>query len=510
MQVSILSTSDVHGYVMPDDFRRPYAEKKFGLSKSVTALEHDSGADVTIRIENGDFIQGSPLTDYVKQTNQLDVFKKLVDQADYDVQILGNHEFNYGRDFLETFYADNELLLNANIVDTVTGEPFIGKPYRVIEENGVKVAIIGVTTKYIPNWETSVHIAGLTFLDPVETVSDIAKNLRDEVDVIVVAYHGGIERDVESGELTEDDTGENQGYALTQIPEVDAVVTGHQHRKIAAIINDVPLTQPGYRGESVGVINLELDNERNIVAKQAELVTVSDLTVDKDITELIEPLQLETNEWLDTPIATLSSDMLIHDHLNARLNSHPYLELVNEVQMDVGNTQIASTALFNDEVQGLSKVVTRRDIMTNYIYPNEVVVQRLTGQDIKDALEVNAGYFVLEDNDIQVNPKYIWPKVSHYNYDIWSGIQYSFDIRKPFGQRVVELNDLTGEPLQMNATYEVAMNQYRSTGAGGFDMFDTSKTIREIPGSMTDHLISYMSEHGDALMPRTGHITVIK
>lgn len=509
MQVTVLSTSDVHGYVLADDFRRPSSDKPFGLAKSVTALRQVEDADITITVENGDFIQGSPLTDYAKQQDQLNVFKQLVDEIDYDVQILGNHEFNYGRDFLTAFYQDNDRLLNANILDKQTNAPFIGQPYRVIEQQGIKIGVIGVTTQFIPNWETDAHIHGLIFNNPVETVEHYVQVLRDDVDIIVVAYHGGVERDVDSGEFTEVNTGENQGYALAEIDGVDAVVTGHQHRKIATLIEGTPLTQPGYRGEAVGVIHLTLNEQHEVITSEAELVSVADLAMDEQVVQTIDDIQVATDTWLDTPITTLPVDMRVTDHLQARMHSHPYLELVNTVQMAVGDTTIASTALFNNEVQGLDKTVTRRDVMTNYIYPNEVVVQELTGQNIKDALEVNANYFALDGDAVVVNPKYLWPKVEHYNYDIWSGINYTFDLNQEIGERVTNLTLADGTPMGMDQTYEVAMNQYRSTGAGGFAMFNTDKTIREIPGTMTDHLIDYLSQYGQDLTSVVEHFKVI-
>lgn len=510
MKVSILSTSDVHGYVLPDDFRYPYTEKNFGLAKSATALKEQSDGDVTIMIENGDFIQGSPLTDYAKQQEQLTTFNTLAEAIGYDAQILGNHEFNYGRDFLEKLYKDNEYLLNANVVDSETGKPFIGQPYRLIEKLGIKTAIIGVTTQYVPNWETDTHIEHLRFLDPVTTVKNYVDELRPKVDIIVVAYHGGIERDLETGKPTETLSGENQGYELALLPGVDAVVTGHQHRKIATHIAGTPVTQPGYRGEAIGKIDLQLDAAKKIVSTEAQLLETEHMAVNTVVQKLIEPVQVLTDKWLDTPIVTMPKDMNITDHFAARMAGHPYIDLVNTVQMDVSDTKIASTALFNDEVQGLRKSVTRRDIMTNYIYPNEVVVQRLTGQDIKDALEVNAGYFQIDGDEVVVNPKYLWPKVEHYNYDMWSGIDYTFDLTQPVGHRVQDLKEVNEGPIQMTAVYEVAMNQYRATGAGGFDMFNPNKTIREIPGSMTDHLIHYLSEQGTNIMTPLTQFKVTK
>ena len=515
MQVKILSTSDVHGYVRADDFRRPLLNDGLGLTRAATAIKAVEDAlaptDVLVKIENGDFIQGSPLTNYIEKEAPaaVAVYRQLADVIGYDVRILGNHEFNYGRDYLERVIGDDPKLLNANIVDTITQKPFIGKPYAILEKQGLKLGIIGLTTKFISHWEQPDHIKNLTFLDPVETAQHYIDQIRADVDVLILAYHGGFAQDLATGAPLERLTSENQGYQLLQLPGVDALVTGHQHREIATVSQDVPTTQPGYRGDHIGAITLELNDAHEIVAHTANLITTADYAPDDKIETLIDPIQTQVDTWLDQAVGHVGENMQITDHFAARVHSHPFVELVNRVQMVATGTTIANTAIFNDEVRGLSNAVTLRDIMTNYIYPNTLVVEKLTGQAIKDALEVNARYFALTpDGKLTINPKFIMPKVQHYNYDIWSGIDYTFDIIRPMNDRVVRLTK-DGEPLNLMAEYEVTMNNYRAGGAGNFTMFAGDKIVREVQIETAELIGDYIMAHPAIMIPQPTNLTII-
>lgn len=515
MQVKILSTSDVHGYVRADDFRRPLLNEGLGLTRAATVIAAVEDAlaptDVLVKIENGDFIQGSPLTNYIEKEapEEALIYRRLTDAVGYDVRILGNHEFNYGRDYLEHAMGDDPKVLNANIVDTVTQRPFIGKPYAVLQKDDLKVGVIGLTTKFIPHWEQPDHIRNLTFLDPVEVARQYINEIRADVDVLILAYHGGFAEDLETGAPLEHQTSENQGYQLLQLQGVDALVTGHQHRELAAVSHNVPTTQPGYRGDHVGEITLELNNAHKIVARKANLIKTAEYAPDPKIETLIGPLQARVDTWLDRAVGHVGDNMQITDHFKARMHNHPFVELVNRVQMEATGTTIANTAIFNDEVRGLSNAVTLRDVMTNYIYPNTLVVESLTGQDIKDALEVNARYFALTtDGKLTINPKFMSPKVQHYNYDIWSGIDYTFDLSQPMNQRVVQVTK-DGEPLDMLAEYEVTMNNYRAGGAGNFDMFAVDKIVREVQIDTAELIGDYIMTHPAISIRQPTNLTII-
>ena len=237
--LTVLETSDVHGNILPIN----YSDNSFagcGLSALSTIIEKERKINPnTILIDNGDILQGTALTYFhAKINNSLsNPMIEAMNLMGYDAAIIGNHEFNYGRDYLDNaIKASNFPWLSANIINKITGKSFINKPYIVKTfDNGLKVGILGLTTKYIPNWESTDTIKDLDFLDVVDSANkwlEIMKN-EEATDINIVAYHGGFERDLKTGEPTEILTGENQGYELcTKVNNMDVLLTGHQHRVI--------------------------------------------------------------------------------------------------------------------------------------------------------------------------------------------------------------------------------------------------------------------------------------
>lgn len=499
MQLTILSTSDTHGFIAPTNYVRRDQDLPFSLSKAKTVLDQlrAQASGPVLTIENGDFLQGSPLAYYaasIKQDPQLET--AAYDQVGYDLGIVGNHEFNYGREYLSQAISTlNYPVLCANILDH--GQPAFGKPYQVFEKSGVKVAVLGLTTSYIPHWEGQRHIHDLKFESPVAVAEQWLPRLHALADVVVIAYHGGFERDLETGEPTEALTSENVGYELSQLPGVDALVTGHQHRELAGLVNGVPTTQPGYRGADVGVITLNLTQTSTgwqVESGAAELSSTGAAKADAGVLQAVAATHAATEDWLDSPLGKVQGDMTIADPQAARLVESPYIEFINQVQMAATGTDIAGTALFNNEGTGFGAVITMRDVVTNYIYPNTLAVLRLSGADLKAALEQCAEFFTLTDGRLTVTERFAKPKPQYYNYDMYQGIDYVLDIRQPVGQRVTTLV-YHGQPVQADQFYEVTTNSYRAAGGGNFAMFDPSKIVRENQKDMTELIADYLQAH---------------
>lgn len=500
MKLTILSTSDTHGFVLPTNYVKRDQNLPFSLAKAKTVLDAQKAMaeGPVLTIENGDWLQGSPLAYYAAKMNRKpEQLTQIYNAVGYDAGIIGNHEFNYGSDYLRQALATlNYPTLNANI--TKAGQPAFGAPYKIFERSGIKIAVLGLTTAYIPHWEAPKHIADLQFEDVIATANDYVPRLRKEADVVIVAYHGGFERNLKTGEPTERLTGENVGYALTQIPGIDALITGHQHRQLAAIVNGVPVTQPGYRGEAVGKITLTLAQTTTgyqVTDQQAVLVKAGTVNPSAVIEQVAEPLNQVVETWLDQPLARVEGDMRIHDPFAARVKEVPYIEFIQRVQMASTGADISGTALFNNEGRGFGSIITMRDVVTNYIYPNTLAVLRLTGAELKAALEQCATYFSLNaQGHLMVTPRFERPKPQHYNYDMYQGIDYTLDISKPVKQRVTKLT-YHGKPVVSTQTYDVVMNQYRAAGGGNFAMFGPEKVIRENQKDMTELIADYLKAH---------------
>ncbi|HEY2420537.1 MAG TPA: metallophosphoesterase, partial [Neobacillus sp.] len=204
-ELVILETSDIHGNVFPINYGNNQ-ETNSGLAKIARLINMEKQkADYTLLIDNGDVIQGTPLTyHYAKFLHdKKNPMIRILNTLQYDAAIIGNHEFNYGLDLLKQAVVESDFpWLSANILDGKTNQPLFGQPYLIKEfANGLRVAVLGVTTHYIPNWENPNHIEGLLFEEALRTTKKWVEFLQENetYDLLVVSYHGGFERDLSSG-----------------------------------------------------------------------------------------------------------------------------------------------------------------------------------------------------------------------------------------------------------------------------------------------------------------------
>lgn len=511
MKLTILSTSDIHGYVYPTDYKKRNQDLPLGLLKAASLIQEIKAEEAgpILVIDNGDFLQGSPLTYYTaKQKQQPFTYTSILNDVGFDAGVLGNHEFNYGKEYLnEAVDALNYPILCANILND-QGEPAFGKAYKLFAFSDLTVAVLGLTTQYIPNWEQPASIKGLTFQSAVTCAKEYVPKLRELADVVIVSYHGGFEKDLKTGQPTEVLTGENEGYELLKcVPGIDVLLTGHQHREIATVESSVATTQPGDKGQKIGKVSLTIEKHEGkpvILSKEAQLLSVNDTKINPILEEKTSAFQNEIEDWLDQKIGTIDGNMWIEDPFKVRLASHPYIDFIHKVQMEATGATISGTALFTNDSKGFGPSVTMRDIVTNYIYPNTLAVARVTGDDLRQALEQSASYFSLStDGQLEVSSAFMYPKAQQYNYDMYAGIDYTMDITLPVGRRIRQLN-YNGVPVQDDDSLEIVINQYRAVGGGNYNMFSADKIIREVTVDMTELIADYFKKH-DRIKPDTFH-----
>lgn len=498
--LTIFETSDIHGYLFPTDYQSRKHEAEFGLFKLATLLEDERKKLVgpSLTIENGDVIQGSPFTHYiVKEKKEASVIMDALNRCQFDAGVIGNHEFNYGLDYLNSAVTEADFpILSANILNN-QNKPAFGEPYKIFKREGLKVAVLGLTTPYIPNWEHPENYEGLSFQSAVDCAKEYVPFLKKQADVVVVSYHGGFEKDLHTGEETEIQTGENEGYRLLhEVEGIDVLLSGHQHRVIAEVVNGTAVVMPGDKGRYLGKVTLEFDevNGQHILENATpELLSTETVAAHQDFVGAFTNINDEVENWLDQPIGRVNGDMTIEDVERARRYEHPYVEFVQRVQMHYTNCDISGTALFNNQMSGFSSEVTMRDVVLNYIYPNTLAVLEIRGDDLKAALERSASYFALGDKGkIIVNPTFMNPKPQMYNYDMYEGVDYTIDVSNPIGERITKLL-YKGESVKSDDVLEVVINQYRAVGGGDYDMFDATKIVREITIPMTELIGDYFS-----------------
>lgn len=495
-KISVLVTSDVHGYIMPTDFSGD-VDLPLGLGKLATAIDEERKRGSVLLIENGDFIQGSPLT-YYEQTFKKGTHNTVIGLANamkYDMAVFGNHEFNFGLPVLNKVIEESNYPWLAANIKREDGTYFT-QPYVIKEIDGITIAVVGVTTQFVPVWEESERIQGLIFEDAFEAAKREVEWLHanHQIDVMMIAYHGGFEADLTTGELLENSR-ENVGYQICkEIEGVDVVITGHQHRELAQHLFGKAIVQPGTKGVCLGKIELTINDSGKLEHCEPSLIYMDNVALNETVKNLIAPIHDETENWLDQSIGRIEGDMLIDSTFDARLKGHPYVEFINHVQKKCAGTSISCMAIFNDICRGFNPIVTMRDIVTNYIYPNTLKVLEVKGRYIVEALEQSATYFKLEDGKPVISEAFQTPKEQPYNHDLWSGIDYTIDLRNPEGERVIDVR-YNGEPLQLDESYEVVMNNYRATGAGNFDYFKDCRVVKDIQTDMTELIADYFINH---------------
>lgn len=505
MEIKLLFTTDLHGYIFPTDYISK-EEKNIGLSKLSTIIDEEKDEN-TILIDLGDYIQGSVLAEYVYESYNASYFASILNDIGYDIGVLGNHGFNYGKEYVKDFMKECRFpYLSANIKEN--GKNF-AKEYEIIEKKGVKVGIIGLTTPYIKNWELEENIKDLSFYSAFDTAKSLVKKLRDEVDILVIAYHGGFEKDLETGEITDYNFGENEGYKiLKEIPGIDVILTGHQHRNLAQILDGVAIAQAGYRGEFLGKVEISLDNDKNIIDKKASLRDTRFVDENKSLKEKFSFMEDKMADWLNEKLG-YGDDLKIFDTDYARFHGHPYLNLVNKVQMENSNADISATSIFMMDSKGLPKEITRKDVLNNYPYNNTLAVIEITGSELKEALKLNSMYFVIKNGNIEVNESYLKPKVKCYNYDFYYGIDYVYDLNKPLNERLVSLK-YKGEDVKDDDKFKLVTNQYRALGGGDFWMFKDKEIIYSVDKPINRMIIDFIKREDYIKLDRKTNFKFIR
>lgn len=499
--LNIIYTSDVHGSLVPVNFGLNKKDFK-GLSRLKTYIDSLDGE--FLLLDNGDILQGSPLMNYWL-TNEKDSQTPtsiMMNHLGYHYSTLGNHDFNYGKKILDKYIKEsnhdficcNVLYMNKNYC----------KPYEIINlNNEIKIGIIGAVTQAVPNWEKPSNISHFKFLDAFESIKKYVDEIRNLVDCIIVLYHGGIERDIITGIPLGRKSSENEGYKIASELPIDVLLTGHQHNETNGYINNTLVLQTSHSAYDFGEVNLTFEYNNNHWILQDKIGSIKKMIYESDTVseKLLNKLINNTNNYLDQILVTTAGEsLLIDDPFEARLNNHPLFKIVNEAQKWISGVSISAASLPN-QIPGLKHLISMRDLESTFVYPNTLFVIEVTGKTLKMALEKTACYYSLNDGKIEVNPLFIYPKIEHYNYDIYSGIDYTIDVTKPPFSRI-ESAKYQGNEIDDNQLYQVVLNNYRAIGGGDYLMYRNQKVVKEINMTTSEIIIEYFKNHPHLLIEK--------
>ncbi|ONG15071.1 2',3'-cyclic-nucleotide 2'-phosphodiesterase [Escherichia coli] len=475
VDLRIMETTDLHSNMMDFDYYKDTATEKFGLVRTASLI-NDARNEVknSVLVDNGDLIQGSPLADYMSakglKAGDIHPVYKALNTLDYTVGTLGNHEFNYGLDYLKNALAGAKFpYVNANVIDARTKQPmftpYLIKDTEVVDKDGkkqtLKIGYIGVVPPQIMGWDKANSVNDIT-----ETVRKYVPEMREKgADVVVVLAHSGLSADPYKV------MAENSVYYLSEIPGVNAIMFGHAHavfpgKDFADIegadiakgtLNGVPAVMPGMWGDHLGVVDLQLSNDSGKIGKSADnMYSYLALVQDDPTVQVVNNAQKAYVEHYiqgDPDLAKL-----------------PVLSAAAPFKVGGRKNDPASYV----EVE--KGQLTFRNAADLYLYPNTLIVVKASGKEVKEWLECSAGQFnQIDPNSTKPQSLINWDGFRTYNFDVIDGVNYQIDVTQParydgecqmINANAERIKNLTfnGKPIDPNAMFLVATNNYRAYG----------------------------------------------
>ncbi|MDO5400581.1 MAG: bifunctional UDP-sugar hydrolase/5'-nucleotidase [Eubacteriales bacterium] len=484
--VKLYFTSDVHGCFSPMSWAGRNQEN-MGLLHCAGQFHKDEN---TLILDGGDALQGSPFTAYCHDCEKSPLpVAHLMNLCGYDYVTLGNHDFNFGVSYL-TRYIDG-LQADCLCENLVRQDGTAAYPGKIrVMGNGIRIGIVGIVTDYINIWEKPEHLEGYQVTDPFTAARRALEALKGRVDLTVCIYHGGFERDLDTGRRLSSTT-EDIGYRICQELDFDILLTGHQHMSVSGReVWGTFTVQPSENAREFHEITVSFGEKVKITSEKRMAAGAAPAELARAIESWNAPLQ----KWLDTPVGSLERPLLPDTRLNMASRGSEIAAFFNQVQLDFSGAQLSATSLAN-EISGIPQSVRRRDVLTTYPYQNTLKVLEITGAVLREALEHSAAYFALDrDGTLRISEAFLKPKVEHYNYDYFAGVTYTVDPARPVGSRVVTLMR-EGQPVRPDQVLTICVSDYRASGAGGYEMYAQCRVLREYDREMSDIIMEYFEAH---------------
>ncbi|RSI05287.1 bifunctional 2',3'-cyclic-nucleotide 2'-phosphodiesterase/3'-nucleotidase [Streptococcus sanguinis] len=524
VDLRILATTDLHTNLVNYDYYQDKPVETLGLAKTAVLIEKAKKENPNVLlVDNGDTIQGTPLGTYkaivdpVEKGEQHPMYAAL-QALGFEAGTLGNHEFNYGLDYLNRVIETAGLpIVNANVLDPATGK-FIYQPYKIIEKTftdtqgrltTVKIGVTGIVPPQILNWDKANLEGKVVVRDSVEAIRDIIPEMRKAgADITLVLSHSGIGDDkYEKGE-------ENEGYQIASLPGVDAVVTGHSHAEfpsgngtgfyekypgvdgVNGKINGTPVTMAGKYGDHLGVIDLKLnytDGKWKVTDSKGSIrkVDTKSNVADQRVIDIAKESHQGTIIYVRQQVGTTTAPITSYFSL---VKDDPSVQIVNNAQLWYAKQELAGTPEANLPILSAAapfKAGTRGDataytdipagpiaiknVADLYLYDNVTAILKVNGVQLKEWLEMSAGQFNTIDPNNNQPQNLVNTDYRTYNFDVIDGVTYEFDITQPNkydregklanpnASRVRNLK-YQGKEIDPNQEFIVVTNNYRSNG----------------------------------------------
>jgi raw score 13.65 len=470
VNVKILGTSDVHGRVVPWSYASDTEDKSGSYAQLSTLINQRRKENKNvILVEVGDAIQDNSIDLFALTLEEAKnhPIPKVLNYMKYDVFVPGNHEFNFGMPVLNEILNDIKAKKLAANLYHKDGKRYL-QPTTIIQKDGVKIGIIGLTTPMSAKFEEDTgNLKDYKYVSIIEETKKQVKNLKaKKVDAIVAVAHMGIENENNIPETGLRDL-------ANAVPEIDAIVAGHMHQDVKSeTINGVLITEPHRYGTVLSEIDLKFDvNDKTkkvkLLGKTATTTPVKNLEADKKVEEIYKPYHERLREIANEKIGETENDMVpqgkIHGVSISFAKDTGMSSFITDVEKYYSKADVVSFAYDYENVKLDKGDIKRKDIAYNYRYAGgDVSVYEMTGKQLKDYMEWAADYFdTIQKGDTNYRYNDVRGKSKYVTFDIFGGVSYKIDLRNQKGNKIVDLKLADGRKITPDMKLKVGMNSYR-------------------------------------------------
>lgn len=477
--LKLMETSDVHGCYFPYDFIQ-HRRMKGSLARvsSYVKEQREKYGQNVILMDNGDILQGQPVAYYYNYMDTISehVCASMLNYMRYDVGNMGNHDVETGHAVYDRWISQCKFpVLGANIVDVKTGRPYL-KPYEVLERDGVKIAILGMITPAVPSWLPEQLWSGLRFESMRVCAERWVKEIQEKEhpDILIGLFHAG----PEGNHL--DNTIENESAEVAKnVPGFDVIFMGHDHtrwnEKVANVKGDsVWLIDPANTAKVVSEVTLTVKKQDGkVIFKQVEgkLVSMDGYEADPDFMNTFQGAYEATMNFVSRKIGRMEHTISSKE---AFFGPSAFIDLIHQLQLDMTGADISFCAPLSAYAEIKEGDICVSDMFNLYKFENMLYTMKLSGQEVKDFLEMSYDLWVnqmksADDHLLLLNEKdngFGRFRNPSFNFDSAAGLIYTVDVTKSRGERISIKRMADGKPFDLNKQYLVAVNSYRGNGGG--------------------------------------------